>query len=76
MFNSCPINWCVKKQTSTALSSTEAEILALAKAERDQISLHDLTKKVLKCVNVNIFQDNQSVIKALLNENHCGRQKN
>lgn len=77
MFNNCPIAWSVKKQTSIALSSTEAEILALAKAIQDLIPLHDVTKEILMCakVNVNIFEDNQSVIKAVLNENNCGRLK-
>ncbi|GBM92114.1 Copia protein [Araneus ventricosus] len=44
-FNDCPVIWSVKKQTSIALSSTEAEILALAKAIQDLIVLYNVTKK-------------------------------
>ena len=77
MFNKCPIIWCVRKQTSIALSSTEAEILALAKATQDLIVLYDLTKELLghDNIKINVFEDNQSAIKAILNDKVNGRLK-
>ncbi|GBM71104.1 Copia protein [Araneus ventricosus] len=76
-FNDCPVIWSVKKQTSIALSSTEAEILALAKAFQDLIVLYNVTKEILGVDNiiVSVYEDNQSAIKVILNENNCARLK-
>jgi hypothetical protein len=77
MLNSCPIIWNVKKQTSIALSSTEAEILALAQAIQNLLIVYNLTKEILGCKEIKmiIYEDNQSAIKAVLNENNCARLK-
>lgn len=45
-YANCPITWASKLQTLTALSTTEAEYIALSNALRDQIPLMDLLKEV------------------------------
>ena len=42
----CPITWSSKLQTLTALSTTEAEYVALSSALRDQIPIMQLLKEV------------------------------
>jgi hypothetical protein len=47
-YANCPITWTSKLQTLTALSTTEAEYIALSSALRDQLPLMDLLKEVVK----------------------------
>ena len=42
----CPITWASKLQSLTALSSTEAEYIALSTSLRDQIPLMEMLKEV------------------------------
>ena len=48
MFASCPVLWTSKLQTEVALSTTEAEYIALSQSARDLIPmrglLHELSK--------------------------------
>ena len=43
----CPITWASKLQTLTALSTTEAEYVALSMAMREQLPLLQLLKEVV-----------------------------
>ncbi|KAL7563769.1 hypothetical protein ACA910_020453 [Epithemia clementina (nom. ined.)] len=45
-FAGCPITWASKLQTLTALSTTEAEYIALSTALREQIYLMELVKEI------------------------------
>ena len=47
MYTGCPITWSSKLQTLTALSTTEAEYVALLSALRDQITIMQLLKEVI-----------------------------
>ena len=47
-YASCIISWASKLQTQTALSTTEAEYIALSTALREQIPLMELLKEVTK----------------------------
>ena len=49
MYAGCPITWWSKLQTTlTALSTTEAEYVALSSALRDQIPIMQLMKEAMK----------------------------
>ena len=43
----CPITWASKLQTLTALTTTEAEYMALSMAMREQLPLIQLLKEVV-----------------------------
>ena len=43
----CPLTWASKLQTLTALSTTEAEYMALSMAMREQLPLIQLLKEVV-----------------------------
>lgn len=71
-FADCPITWASKLQTLTALSTTEAEYIALSSALREQIPLLDLLKEVAEkgidvdikpaLVHCKVFEDNSGAI--------------
>lgn len=67
IFNGALIAWTSRKQTSVALSSTEAEIVAFAEASRELIwierLLNDFDENII--APINIFEDNQGCIKIL-----------
>ena len=46
MFAGCPISWCSKLQTEIALSTTEAEYIALSQAMREVIPFMTLLEEV------------------------------
>lgn len=75
MFSNCPIMWCCNKQKCIALSSTEAEIIALCKGLQDLLWIKDVVSEISSVKNVCIFEDNQSCIKSIVNENSSGRLK-
>jgi hypothetical protein len=68
----CPITWASKLQTQTALSSTEAEYVALSTALREQIPLMELLKEIRHHgidvqyippqVHCKVFEDNSGAI--------------
>lgn len=68
MLSSGPISWASKKQATVALSSTEAEYIALAAAVQDLIWLRLLLSE-LDCPQAatTIFEDNQGCIGLLKN---------
>lgn len=73
----CPVVWYSKKQLTVSLSSTEAEYIALSYAISEMLWL----KKLLLDFNLEyketmvIFEDNQSVIKILENNENNKKLK-
>lgn len=63
-----PISWKSSKQKTVALSSTEAEYMALSDASKEAIYLRNLVYELTdKLDSVTIFNDNQSAIKLSMN---------
>lgn len=65
MFGGGPIAWVSRKQTCVALSSTEAEFVALAEGCQELVWIKRLVKEIgedIECP-ITIFEDNQSCIK-------------
>ena len=60
--NGPPISWKSKKQTTVALSSCEAEYMALAAATQEALFLHQLLDRFLQQQSVSIYADNQGTI--------------
>jgi len=67
-FNGCPIIWKSKLQTEIALSTTEAEYIALSQSARDLIPFRELLIEMSKVFNLpgskttikcTIFEDNE-----------------
>lgn len=69
--------WSCRKQTLVALSSTEAEYIALSEATKEVIWIREL----MKCFNISvdkptdIYVDNQSCVKIAENEKFSNRTK-
>ncbi len=70
-YGGCPIHWVSKLQTEIALSTTEAEYVALSQAMRDVIPLMNLLEEFSKIVPIanvppqikcKVFEDNTSCI--------------
>ena len=57
-----PISWKSKKQTTVALSSCEAEYMALAASVQETLFLYMLLRSFLKQQSVNISVDNQGAM--------------
>ena len=68
----CPITWSSKLQTLTALSTTEAEYVALSMALREQIPLMELLKEcnrheldihwTVPKIHCKVFEDNSGAL--------------
>ena len=77
MMSGAAISWNSKKSTCVALSTAEAEYIALAKVAQELIWL----QKILIDLNENsvdpmtIFEDNQSMIARKKSPRHHGRVK-
>lgn len=70
------ISWASRKQTCVALSSTEAEFIALAEASQEAIWLKELIKDFgIKSIQVTILEDNQSCLKYVSNQKFSNRTK-
>ena len=74
-----PISWGSKKQQIVALSSSEAEYIALALAVQEGIWIKNLLTEILKDQvkdnQLMIYEDNQSCIKMTKNPVNHGRTK-
>ncbi len=72
MYAGCPVTWSSKLQTEIALSTTEAEYIALSQAMREVIPFLNLIKEIHDVLPIErtspkifckVFEDNQSCIK-------------
>ena len=77
MMSGAVISWNSKKQTCVALSTAEAEYIALAKAAQESIWLQRLLGDMGECLitPMTIFEDNQSTIAMTKNPQFHGRAK-
>ena len=84
MYANCPIYWCSKLQTEIALSTAEAEYIALSQALREVIPLMTLMEELHKVFPVHVstpnfvckvHEDNQSCIKMANSEKFTPRTK-
>ena len=71
-----PNTWQSKKQSCTALSTAEAEYVALAGAAQEEVWLRQLNQELTgKAEIVMIYEDNQSTIATAKNPQFHGRVK-
>jgi hypothetical protein len=72
MYAGCPITWSSKLQTEIALSTTEAEYIALSQAMREVIPFMELMQEIDDVFGIHnpsptfhcrVFEDNRSCIK-------------
>jgi hypothetical protein len=72
MYAGCPITWSSKLQTEIALSTTEAEYIALSQSMRETIPFLNLMAEIGNVLDVfspkpkvhcKVFEDNMSCIK-------------
>jgi hypothetical protein len=70
-FASCPVLWSSKLQTEVALSTTEAEYIALSQSARDLIPMRDLFHELSKATKLivgstiahsTVFEDNKGCV--------------
>ena len=66
----CPLTWVSKMQTETALSTTEAEFIALSEGLRTMIPIKSLLEEI-QVQGVNITES-QAVIKCKVFEDNSG----
>ncbi len=62
MMSSAPTSWRSKKQTSVALSTAEAEYIALSGATQEAMWLRQLISELNHLEVTVIYEDNQSAI--------------
>lgn len=84
-FAGCPVLWVSKLQTQVALSTTEAEYIALSKSLRDMIPVMELLKELKKkgfsiysaCPTVycKAFEDNSGAMELARIPKMCPRTK-
>lgn len=67
LFGKAVIAWCSRKQTSVAMSSTEAEYIAASFASRELLWLRQLFKEMKIPIKepITMFEDNQGCIKLI-----------
>ena len=72
-----PISWRSKKQSCVALSTAEAEYMALSSAVQEAIWLERLISDLfgVKEETVTVYEDNQSTIQMGKNQQYHGRTK-
>ena len=77
MFNGGPVSWSSKKQKCVALSTAEAEYVALSAAVQECIWLRQLEAELSSTNDIPtlIFEDNQSTIGMAKNPQFHGRAK-
>jgi hypothetical protein len=76
MLNGNPIHWWSKAQSLVALSSTEAEYVALGEASKDAVWLREWINGVLGVyIPIKLRCDNQAAIKIVQNETDSARTR-
>lgn len=71
-----PISWEARKQRTIALSSTEAEYMAISEATKEAMYLRDMLNSVgMECDCVTLFNDNQGAIKLAQSKSYHSRTK-
>ena len=84
MYANCPVLWCSKLQTEIALSTTEAEYIALSQSMREVIPFMTLLQEINKIFPINtkkaqfhckVFEDNNSCISLATSEKFSPRTK-
>jgi hypothetical protein len=73
----CPVAWYSKKQTVTALSSTEAEVIALVEGIKEAIWMKNFLNELGFSIPdaITLHEDNQSAIAIAANPIHHARIK-
>ena len=76
-FNGATISWTCKKQDCVALSSTEAEYIALAEATQEGAWIRQLLNDFGQTQRgaTKIFEDNQGCLKLIANKRFSNRTK-
>ena len=70
------ISWESRKQRTPALSTTEAEYMALTAASKEAIYLRNLIQEVFGIIHpITIYNDNQSSLKLIRNNTYHSRTK-
>ncbi|KAJ8736818.1 hypothetical protein PYW07_000089 [Mythimna separata] len=68
LYSGGPIHWCSRKQSVTALSSTEAEYISAAECIKDLLYVQSLIKEITGHLpKTQLFVDNQSAIVLIKN---------
>ena len=84
MYAGCSLLWCSKLQTEIALSTTEAEYIALSQAMREVIPLMTLMSEIDKVfpigfkkpkIHCKVWEDNESCISIAKNQKFSPRTK-
>lgn len=76
IFAGAPIIWEAKKQKTVALSSTEAEYMAMAEAAREFKHISSFMNELkIDCKNITMQNDSQSAQKAIYNNTTQSRSK-
>jgi hypothetical protein len=82
MYNNCPIIWASKLQTSVALSTCEAEYIAMSTALLEVIPLMRLLDTIVNMWNIDtpqphvvVHEDNQSARQLAMNETYKPRMR-
>lgn len=67
----CTVDWCTKRQSTVALSSTKAEYVALTEAAKEGLWLNDLLSDFgFEKSIFTVYEDNQSCIKLVKRFEH------
>ena len=76
MLNSGAVSWSSQRQRIVALSTTEAEYIALAKGTQEAVWLKRFFQEIdQKCETIPMYVDNQSAIKLANNPEYHAKTK-
>ena len=76
--NSGPITWCSRRQRCVALSTCEAELIALNEASKELVWIRRLIKEITGYKTLQptvVYEDNQGTIEMVKNPRYHGRAK-
>ena len=75
LFGKAPVSWETRKQKTVALSSNEAEYMAMSDASREALFLKSVFSELGFAIECTLFNDNQSAQKLAKNHICKGRSK-